>query len=77
MGKCLDYEVGGMKPRGRPKRSLSKIVEKRMLGFDRYVRRMLCTVVPVFGHCLICWSHKQLLFKMSLSIPFPIWVAAE
>ena len=31
MKKCIDYEMGGVRPRGRPKKMWSEITEKEIL----------------------------------------------
>jgi len=41
--KCMDYEVEGVRPRCRPKKTRSEVIEKDCQP-DKYARKILWTI---------------------------------
>jgi len=42
--KCMGYEVKGVRPRGRKKKTWSEVIEKMIVIPCKYARKMLWTV---------------------------------
>ena len=48
--KCKDYEVEGVNPRGKPKKTWSEIIKKIVRPDNNYAGKMLC---PQHLFCIV------------------------